>query len=173
MASSAPASLNHVLLFSEGDLVANRQGILSDAQYTTLQTRKTRLMWIGVGVFIGLAFVATLFLFFGSKPDNSGILTIIGIGLTICNALVVGILFRQWLKLNADTSTKKVVIIAGQLERVIKPINRRVIHYLIRVNGIETVTPKEVFIAFTHDEPYTLYRTPYTGILLSAERGVA
>ncbi|HRF95615.1 MAG TPA: hypothetical protein PLZ51_10485, partial [Aggregatilineales bacterium] len=104
MASPAPVSLNQVLRFSEGDLVANRQGILSDAQYFALQTRKTRLMWIGVGVFIGLAFVATLFLFWGSKPDNSGILTIIGIGLTICNALAVGILFRQWLKLNADTS---------------------------------------------------------------------
>jgi hypothetical protein len=164
-------SLAQALRFSEADLSANRTGALSESQTALLQTRKSRLMLIGICAFFILAFIATVFIFLGSKPDNSGILTIIGIGLTICNALVVGIIFRQWLKLNADTSAKKVAIITGKLERVLKPLNKRVITYIIRVNGTETVIPKDVFVVFAHGKTYTLYRTPYTGILLSAERG--
>ncbi len=168
---SHETTLAQALRFSEADLSANRTGVLSESQATLLQTRKSRLMFIGINAFFVLAFIATVFIFLGSKPDNAGILTIIGIGLTICNALVMGILFRQWLKLNADTSAQKVAIITGKLERVLKPLNRRVITYIIRVNDTETVIPKDVFIAFVHGKTYTLYRTPYTGILLSAERG--
>ncbi len=168
--ATPPASLAQVLYFSDADLSANREGHLSESQIQTLQRRKTRLMMIGAMIFIGLAFVATLFIFLGTKPENSSILTIIGIGLTICNALMVGIIFRQWLKVNSDVAGKRVDIITGKLERVLKPINRRVINYMIRIQQTETYVPKDVFIAFTHGDSYTLYRTPYTGILLSAER---
>lgn len=170
MTDSAPVSLSQVLYFSDADLLANREGRLSDAQIQTLHRRKTRLMMIGMMIAIGLAFIATLFIFLGAKPDNSAILTIIGIGLTVCNALMVGVIFRQWLKVNSDVSGNRVDIITGKLERVLKPINRRVMNYMIRVQNTETYVPKEVFIAFTHGESYTIYRTPYTGILLSAER---
>lgn len=164
-------TLQQALRFSDADLSANREGHLSDSQQIMLQTRKTRLMLIGLFIFFGLAFIATLFIFLGSNPANSGILTLIGIGLTICNALMVGIIFRGWLKLNSDTSAKRVDKIHGKLERVLKPVNRRIITYIIRIQNTETVVSKEVFTAFTHEQSYILYRTPYTGILLSAERG--
>ncbi|MCU0481360.1 MAG: hypothetical protein MUE54_09120 [Anaerolineae bacterium] len=164
-------SLQETLRFTDADLLANREGHLSDLQQYTLKTRKTRLMIIGILIFFGLAFIATLFIFLGSNPANSGILTFIGIGLTICNALIIGVLFRQWLKLNADIAAERVDKVQGKLERVLKPVNRRIITYIIRVQDTETVVSKEVFTAFTHEQPYILYRTPYTGILLSAERG--
>lgn len=164
-------TLQQALRFTDADLSANRSGILHDSQQHTLKMRKNRLMLIGILVFLGLTFIATLFIFLGSNPANSGILTLIGIGLTICNALIVGIIFRGWLKLNSDISAKRVDKIHGKLERVLKPVNRRIVTYIIRIQDTETVVSKEVFIAFTHDAPYILYRTPYTGTLLSAERG--
>jgi hypothetical protein len=164
-------SLQQVLRFTDADLTANRAGNLSDSQTYALNLRKTRLMLIGMGIFFVLAFIATLFIFLGTNPANSGILTLIGIGLTLCNAVMVGSIFRGWLKLNADVSANRVDIIQGNLERVLKPVNRRIITYIIRIQDKETVVSKDVFTAFTHEQSYILYRTPYTGILLSAERG--
>lgn len=171
MTDAPPIPLAQAIGFTEADLSANREGKLSQAQCEQLQKRKTRILLIGFGTFLILTLVATLFLFMGSRPNQSGILSIIGIGLTICNALMVGIFFRGWLRLNADSNTNTVIAIQGEVERVLKPLNRRVMNYMIRIQNIEVYVNKDVFIAFAPQGEYTIYRTPYSGILLSAERG--
>lgn len=157
--------------FSDGDLLANREGNLSEAQLFALQKRRSRVIYIGLGAFGVLTILATLFLFMGSKPDNSGILNLIGVGLSICNAFMIGIFFRAWLRLNGDINGGRVLAISGKLERVLKPLNRRVMNYMIRIDSVEMYVNKEVFIAFEHEATYTLYRTPYNRTLVSAERG--
>ena len=64
---------------------------------------------------------------------------------------------------------KKVLIISGKLERVLKPINRQIVNYMIRVGEVEVFVNKETFAVLQHEQPYTLYRTPYAGILLAIE----
>lgn len=171
MTDAPPKPLAQAIGFTEADLCANREGKLSQAQYEHLQKRKTRILLIGFGAFLILTILATLFLFMGSRPNHSSILSIIGIGLTICNALVVGIFFRGWLRLNADSNTETIIAIQGEVERVLKPLNRRVMTYIIRIHDIEVFVNKDVFIAFAPQGEYTIYRTRYSGILLSAERG--
>lgn len=169
---SMSPSLAEALRFSDADLTTNQAGELSISQRAMLQKRQTRTMLIGMSLFFVLAFIATFFIFIAGKSDNAGILLVIGIGLTLCNAVMSGIFFRYWLKLNADLRANRVHRLSGELHRVLKPLNRRVIYYLIRIDTVETVVSKEIFTAFTHEATYTLYRTPYTGILLSAEQGV-
>ncbi|MCL4255937.1 MAG: hypothetical protein KJ043_19420 [Anaerolineae bacterium] len=164
-------TLAQAIGFTDADLVANRDGNLSEAQLFALQKRRSRVIYIGLGAFGVLTILATLFLFMGSKPDNSGILSIIGIGLSICNAFMIGIFFRAWLRLNGDINGGRVLAISGKLERVLKPLNRRVMNYMIRIETVEMYVNKEVFIAFEHEATYTLYRTPYNRTLVSAERG--
>ncbi len=164
-------TLAQAIGFTDADLVANRAGELSQSQRIALQKRRGRALFLGLGAFFGLTMLATLFLFMGSKPDNSDILSIIGVGLTICNALVIGIFFRAWLRLNGDINAGRVLAVSGKLERVLKPLNRRVMNYMIRIGSVEIYVNKEVFIAFEHEASYTLYRTPYNRTLVSAERG--
>jgi hypothetical protein len=94
-----------------------------------------------------------------------------GIGVTICNAALVGLLARHWLRLPADIREGRAIANSGELERVIKPVSRRVMQYMIRVREAEVMVNKDVFEAFEHQRPYILYRAPYTGTLLSADRG--
>lgn len=164
-------TLAQAIGFSDADLSANRDGKLSEAQLFALQKRRSRVIYIGLGAFGVLTILATLFLFMGSKPDNSGILSLIGVGLSVCNALVIGIFFRAWLRLNGDITVGRVLAVSGKLERVLKPLNRRVMNYMIRIDSVEMYVNKEVFIAFEHEATYTLYRTPYNRTLVSAERG--
>lgn len=169
--STSTHLLAQAIGFSDVDLSANRDGKLSISQVAMLKRRRDRVMYIAIVAFFGLTILATLFLFIGSKPDGSVILTVIGIGLTICNALVVGIFFRAWLRMNADIQVGCVLAVTGKLERVLKPFNRRVMNYMIRIETVEMYVTKEMFKAFEHHAVYTLYWTPYNRILVSAERG--
>ncbi|MFW5691056.1 MAG: hypothetical protein ACOCXZ_01035 [Chloroflexota bacterium] len=170
MNGPAAPTLQQALRFRPDDLTANRNGQLSEVQAYTLRLRRRRSIIIGIALLIVIAFVSTLFLYGGSQPDGSVILTLIGIGLTLCNAALIGIFGRFWMRLTADIRAGQVNAHTGPLERVIKPMNRRVLNYMIRVGEAEMFVSKETFDAFEHQQPYAIYRAPYTGVLLSAER---
>lgn len=157
-----------LLNFTPDDLRDNREGAMSEHQHYALRVRLRQSIAIGVVMTLIVAFIASLLIFSG-QVNESPILTVIGIGVTVCGAAIMGIFARHWLRLNADISARRVLIVSGKLERVIKPINRRVLTYLVRVDGAEIVVAKETFEAFRHQTPYRLYRAPYTGILLAAE----
>lgn len=155
--------------FTREDLETNRSGQLSAAQVERLRARRQRAILIGVLMVIVSAVIATGFIFAG-RQNNSPILTVIGIGITICAAAATGIFGRFWMRLSADLRTGNVMVFSGALERVIKPINRRVVTYLIRVGAAEVIVSKEAFKLFEHGADYRLYRTPYSGTLLSLEK---
>jgi hypothetical protein len=156
--------------FSADDLAANRAGKLSEMQIYQLKLRRIRVIAIGIGVLLAAAFAATLMIFLGTRDEGSFILVIIGIGLTICNAVLIGTFVRYWLRLSADISGGVVMQSSGELERVIKPVTRQVVNYMIRVGEAEMFVSREAFELFQHRQQYTIYRAPYTGTLLSAEK---
>jgi len=163
-------ALRRELKFTPEDLVANRAGRMSERQHYQLRVRRRRSVFTGMIIILALVFSASLFIFLGQREDGSIILAFIGIGLTLCNAALVGVFARHWLRLSADIREKSVQATTGPLERVIKPVGRRVVNYAIRVGNIELFVSKEVFDIFAHHASYTIYRTSYTGALLSVER---
>jgi len=163
-------TLQQTLNFSGDDLTANRDGSLSEIQHYNMRVRRRRSLLVGMGLMVVFAFIATLFIYQGVQSGGSDILIFIGIGVTICNAAMLGIFGRYWMRLTADIRSQTVVAASGALERVVKPINRTVWNYLIRVEETEVYVSKETFEAFEHKIPYTLYLARYTGTLLSAEK---
>lgn len=155
------------LEFTAADLAANRAGQLSETQIDRLRARRKRSILTGIAIMLVLAFIASLCLFGGMQ--GSAVLLIIGAGLTLVSAVITGTFARYWMRLSADIRENTVSAFSGQLERVIKPVNQRVVTYLLRVGGAEFAVNKEQFRAFAHEAPYTLYRAKYTGTLLSAE----
>lgn len=162
-------TLERLLDFSDEDLAVNREGKISEAQDYRLRVRRMWTIILGGGIMLVLIIIATLFIFFG-RHNASAILFIAGVGLTICSAAIMGVITRHYLRLNTDIDKGEIHVISGKLERVLKPINRRTITYILRVNGTDIVVSREAFKLFEHDKHYTLYRTPYTGILLAAEK---
>jgi hypothetical protein len=167
--SSPAAELTTLLNFTPGDLDTNRSGKLSPSQEQKLQALQSRALMIGAGVFFALALLATMFLF-GGQTSSSGILTLIGFLLTGLNAVLMGMFGRQWMRLNADLRGDSIDVVAGKLERILRPTGR-INNYIVRVNNIDFAVNKDTFKAFTHEAPYRLYRTRHSHILLSVEPG--
>jgi len=167
---SPQTPLMQVLGFTPDDLEANRAGRMSAMQHYRLRLQRRRSIFLGALVLLVVTLIASLSIFAGSRQDGSAILTVIGIGVTICNAALMGVVVRHWLRLTMDIRDETVQMTSGALERVIKPVTRRVVNTLIRVDGMEIMVSKEAFGAFEHGSSYTLYRAPHTGRLLSAER---
>lgn len=160
-------TLFRALAFVQEDLNANRQGSLSEMQHYRLRVRRRRSIATGLMILMAAILISTLFLFFGSR--GSAILSLIGIGMTLCSTAIVGVFARYWMRLGADIQTRQVSASSGELERVIRPVTRRVVNYMIRIDQAEVFVSKEVFEAFHHLRPYTIYRARHTGTLLSAE----
>lgn len=155
------------LQFTEDDLVANRQGQLGKTQRDRLKGLQVRALIIGIIGFFAFALIATIFLFFGSE-NSLFIMTLIGIFITICNAIFVGMFARQYMRLRADLNSGEIDILEGQLERVVIP-NGRMSNFLLRIEGEEFYVKKDLFKLFRHDVHYRFYRTVHSHVLLSAE----
>lgn len=163
--SDSIVPLSIALKFTPDDLHDNRAGQLSEMQIYQLRVRRRQSILLGLGLTLVFTLIAS-FMLYNATP----IRLIIGIGVTLCNALVLGILGRYWMRLTADIRAERVDIISGELERVVKPVTRRITNYMLRIGQVEVIVPKETFKIFEHQTNYTLYRTPYTGTLLSAEK---
>ena len=167
--ASATSDLMQEFRFNQDDLDANRSGQLSEMQDYNLRVRRRRAIFLGVVILVVVMFIATLMIFLGTREGGSLILTLLGVGVTLCTASLAAIFGRYWLRLTADIREQRVMISEGSLERVIKPITRRVVNYMVRVGDAEVFVSKEAFDIFEHDRAYAIYRAPYTGLLLSAE----
>lgn len=167
--SEDQAVLMRLLNFAPDDLIANRAGNMSELQRYTLRVRRRRAIIIGLAIIFTVAFIASLLIFLGAQRDSL-ILRFIGIGLALCNVMLGWVFARHWIRLTTDIRTGHVQTARGPLERVIKPVNRRVMNYMIRVESAEVFVPKEAFDVFAHRISYALYRAPATGMLLAAER---
>lgn len=164
----ADTALMRELEFTLDDLAANRSGKLSERQLDRLRMRRQRSMFYGSGIVVALAFAASLCLFGGLR--GSAILTVVGLGLAVCATVVMSTFARYWLRISADLREGAASAFSGPLERVVKPVNRRIVTYLLRVESAEFSVTKETFKLFDHEKPYALYRAKFSGLLLSAER---
>jgi hypothetical protein len=153
--------------FNPDDLEANRGGHLGAQQRERLQGLQTRALLIGGCGFWGIGVVAAIFFYF-AQVNESLVLQLMGIFLTLINALFVGMYGRQWMLLNADIRNANVEVISGTMERVVKA-DGRMNNFLLRLDGNDFYVKKELFKLFRHEVPYRIYRTPHAKILLAAE----
>lgn len=160
-------ALMQPLQFTQDDLKANRNGQLGDNQRARLQSLQTRAILVGIAGFFGFALLATIFLFFGSE-NGFLIMTFIGIFLTLCNAIFVGMFARQYMRLRADLDNGEIDIISGEMERVVKA-DGRMNNFILRVNEEDFHVKKDLFRLFRHEVPYKIYRARHSAVLLAAE----
>lgn len=156
-----------VIGFDERDLKANQQGTLSDRQQARLQRLRNRAIIIGGVLFWVFALVATFFFFMGVQ-NQSGVLSFLGITITICNVILMGMFGRQYMRLSADLRGDGVETISGQMNRVVRPIGN-ISNYHLRIDEVDFAVDKDTFKLFRHEQFYHLYRARKSGILLSAE----
>jgi len=167
-AVSERAELMSRLRFTADDVESNQAGTLSDTQEERMRQQQSRLLMIGASTFIAAVFLATLFLFVGQR-NQSIVLSIIGVLLTLVNALWIGSVARQWMRLSADLRENKVDVLDGVLERILRP-TRYGQNYVVRIAGQDFAVDKETFKAFQHQATYRFYRTPHMRTLLSVEQ---
>src|SRR5262245_6296220 len=87
--------------FTPDDLEANHDGHIGANQLERLQALQTRALLIGGGGFFVISVIAATFFYF-AQVNESLVLQLTGIFLTLINALFVGMYGRQWMLLNAD-----------------------------------------------------------------------
>lgn len=162
-----PPDLAQALGFDADDLAHNRTGQLSEQQRSRLERGWRRTMTIGIGVLFLVTLLATFFLFIGQR-NQTPVLSIVGVALTVANALTVGILVRSRLRLNTDLR-EPVRADEAPVQRTLRVAGRRAL-YLIKTSGNEHAVSKDAFNAFTEGARYRLYSTAASGDLLSAEK---
>lgn len=161
------AALADVLNFSAEDLAANRAGGLSDAQRARLTRGWQRTVWIIAGLVVAFGLLATILLFLGQR-NESPILGIIGITITVVNAVLVGLGAQSYLRTTSDLRGGRVTVLDGVVTHTIR-VTGRAATYILKLDGQEIIVPKVVFFAFEDSKPYRLYRAPASKTLLSAE----
>ena len=160
-------ALADALGFSDQDLAANRDGRLSETQKARLTRGWRRTLWILIAVVIGFGLVATILLFVAQR-NNSPILTVIGILVTVINATIVGLGAQSYLRTSSDIHGERVTAISGVVSHTIR-VSGRVATYVLKLDGQEVVVSKPVFFAVEDGKAYHLYRAPASKTLLAAE----
>ena len=161
--------LPQTLGFTPDDITCNRDGSLSDSQREKLRRMRQRALLVGGSIVVALIFVATGFLFVGQQND-SPIMTLVGIGLVMCNVVIMGVFTRYWLRLDGDLREGKVHSASGRAERVLRVTRgQRVSSYVLKIGEERFPTTRDTLKAFEHEKPYRAYYTPYARVLLSAE----
>lgn len=168
-ASKPLPTLPEALNFTDADLVANRAGELSDAQQDRLRRIWRRTLGILVVSVIGIGLAATIILYLAQRNESS-VLTLVGIVLTVVNALVVGIGAQSYLRTSSDLRGGSIVEISGVVSHTMR-VSGRVATYVLRLDGQEVIVPRPVFFAVEEGKRYRLYRAPATRTLLAAEPG--
>ena len=160
-------SLTDALNFSAEDLDANRAGRLSETQKQRLTRGWRRTLWIVIGMVIVFGLAATTILFVAQR-NNSLVLNVVGIVLTIINALIVGLGAQSYLRTSSDLKGGRVVTISGVVSHTIR-VSGRVATYILKVGDQNVVVSRLVFFAVEDGKAYHFYRAPSSKTLLSAE----
>jgi hypothetical protein len=155
------------LRFNADDLSANRAGRLGPTQRARIQHMQRQTLWFGAGGFSVLALLATSLIFSGQQ-NAAAPLSAAGVLMTLINAILVGTLGRQWMRLSRDLRAERVETLHGELERVVRP-GRQLNNYVLRIAARDFPVKKGVFRLFEHEAPYAFYVAPASGVLLAAE----
>ena len=145
--------------FTEADLQANRDGMLSQAQVERMRRARRRQSFGVVLLFLALVIAATDFIFAGQRDQNQ-ILVLAGVLLIAANALLVGAMGRVFMRLGSDLRAGNIEVLAGNVERVLRR-GRQGDSYLIQIGGRRLHVNRDVFLSFRHEAPYRIYRTAH------------
>ena len=118
--SSAP-DLMQLLDFTPDDLQVNRAGKLSPRQAARLVRIRRRSTLISAGIMLLIGLAATLVMFLAQR-DNSTIGLLVGITLTIINAIVMARAVQNWLRLADDLNGGTVETLSGGVQRTVRVI---------------------------------------------------
>lgn len=162
------SALMSALNFSAEDIALNRRRELSAVQRDRLHGLQRRTLLITGAVFLLLAFVAAVAIYMGQRNQQIGF-SLIGVGLTVVNAILVGFAARSILRIAADLrEASPIEIYEGILKRVLRPTGQ-VNNYVLRLAGKEFSVDKETFRLFRHELAYAIYATQHANVLMSAE----
>jgi hypothetical protein len=155
------------LHFTAQDLDANRAGTLGKSQIERLKSLQKRSLYIAIGGFFVFAIASTTLLYFATGA-NAFFLTMLAVFLSFLNAIFVGMLAREYLRLGADIRSGEIETLSGKLERVIRQ-GGRMNNFVLRLNGTDFFVKKDVFALFRHEEHYAFYQARHSRVLLAAE----
>ncbi len=153
--------------FNGDDLRENRAGRMSEGQKERIRRGWRRTLIAIVVVLVVVIILATALIFIGQQND-SPVLTMIGIFLTVINAVVMGFGIQNGLRVNRDLSSGNVEITRGLVTHTIR-VFRRAPTFVLKIDDVTMVVPKPVFLAIEDGKRYALYRAPASRTLLSAE----
>ena len=162
-------SLVDALNFSAEDLEANRAGRLSEAQRERLTRSLRRTVRILCSLVLVFGLGATTILF-EAQHNDSTVLNLIGILLTVINAGIVGLSVQSYLRTSSDVKNGRVATISGVVSHTIR-VSGRVATYILKVGDQNVVVSRLVFFAVEDGKAYHFYRAPFSKTLLSAEPG--
>lgn len=161
------SDLMHSLDFTADDLAANRGGRLSPRQQARLRGMRLRSVAIGLVLLWIFALLAAALLYIGQR-ENSVILTLVGIGITIANTAILGIMARYWIRLTFDLQRGIARMLTGSAERVLR-VSGSVTTPVLKIGGESFTVSKDTLKAIQHEAPYRVYHTPHAHILLALE----
>lgn len=161
------AALKTALKFTSDDLAANREGRISAAQVARLKRDRRRAALIGAAILVVVVLLATTALFIG-QMNQTPVLTLIGVAITICGAVASGMIVRNWYRLTGDIERGTVQTLDGMVQHTVRVAGRSAT-YVLKVGNDEIVVPKAVFLSLQNGAHYRFYRTPVAKALLSAE----
>lgn len=165
--SAEANALGAALGFSSDDLEANRRGQLSRAQLERLKATRQRNALVAALVFCCLVLGATM-LFYLGQFNRSLILHGAGALLTLINAAMIARAGRAAMRLGGDLRAGEVEALVGDVERVLRR-GRAADNYVLRVEGVDLMVSRAVFVAFQHLAAYRIYRAVYSRVIVSAE----
>lgn len=149
------------------DLAENQAGRLSAAQRERLRKSAGRALVIGVLIVVGVGLAATILLYLG-RLNGSVILNIVGIALTLVNAVILVTLVQNRLRVGGDLNAGTVTAVTGTVARTVR-VQNRLVTYVLKLGDEEINVSRAVFATFADGGRYRLYRTPASKTLVGAE----
>jgi hypothetical protein len=167
-------ALMAALGFNAADLDANRAGRLSDGQRERLARSGQRSLRLLIGVAAAIVMGAALLLYLGQR-SGSPILGLIGVSMTVINAVVLAFGARSRLRLRDDLQTGRVLAVTGAVHRIVR-VQSRIVTYVLAVDDVpgeasgRLSVSRRVFNAFEEGKRYRLYQTAGSRLLVAAEK---
>jgi hypothetical protein len=159
-------NLTDALHFTGADIAANQEGRLSPVQQERLRRAFRRTLIVSVVGIILIGLGAAILIFLGQQ-NNSTVLVMIGIVLTVINAAILGLLVQSRLRLQGDL-TQPIKRQDGIVNRTLR-IAGRSPTYILKFEGDDLIVNRDTFNAFIDGAVYKLYRTAATKTLIAAE----
>lgn len=173
-------ALAAALEFTAEDLAANRDGVLSDAQREALRRKRRSFLLEGFGTFgvfglVGLGLTVSLAAMFSQNGEPLLGFLLIGVFVTLGFFVfwkptrdTIRQARGRWRDFEADLNKRGIGQVSGPVRLEIMR-RGRYSSFRLFIAGYEFVVSSETLLAFKNGEPYHVYFTAHTLILLAAE----